>query len=58
MVKQDIFQALVTDTAFFLAGPLTHIFNTITSTATYEVEGGICYSNSEKNYTSEHERLT
>ena len=35
MVKHDIFPALVKEAAYPLSGPLTHIFNTITVTATW-----------------------
>ena len=35
MVKHDIFPALVSGAAPFLAGPLTHIYNSITSTSTW-----------------------
>ena len=35
MVKHDIFPALVNEAAPYLSGPLTHIFNTISSTSTW-----------------------
>ena len=35
MVRHDIFPALVKDSAYQLAGPLTHIFNSITMTSTW-----------------------
>ena len=35
MVKHDIFPALVSDAAPYLAGPLTYIYNTITATSTW-----------------------
>ena len=38
MVKHDIFPALVGDAAGYLAGPLTHIYNTITTTSTWPLK--------------------
>ena len=38
MVKHDIFPALIKDSAYALAGPLTHIFNTITYTSTRPIK--------------------
>ena len=38
MIKYDIFSALVKDTAYHLAGPLTHIYNTITRTAIWPMK--------------------
>ena len=35
MVKHDIFPSLASDAAPFLAGPLTHIFNTISTTSVW-----------------------
>ena len=38
MVPHDIFPALVSDAAEYLAGPLAHIFNTITATSTWPLK--------------------
>ena len=38
MVKHDIFPVLVGPAAQYLAGPLTHIFNTITTTSTWPLK--------------------
>ena len=38
MIKHDIFPSLVNDCAFSLAGPLTHIFNTITTSSTWPMK--------------------
>ena len=38
MIKHDIFPALVKDSAFHLAGPLTHIFNTISFSGTWPLK--------------------